>query len=722
MKVLTLAQALAGRLDSEDLEKRESSDQWPRTLLFEKKLNADMFDERFIHRVPPFRKMLYAKLPMNVAQVMEAFIIKNRYDAVISWAEILGLPFAALLKITFSRKPHVGIFSWISKPKKARVLKMVQSHFDRIVLMSTAQRDFAVHALHIPSEKVALLHWPVDLKYWRPMGNVPNKIICSVGREMRDYGTLIKALEGTGIRCHIAAGGLTNGDKKDAWLKDVSGNLPSNITVGKKNYTELRSLYAESMFVVIPLFPTDTDNGTTSILEAMAMGKAVICTKVDGQRDVIRDGVNGIFVPPNDPKALREAIEFLTANPDIANRMGLEGRKFVEQYHSLDMFVESIGHIVQESVEAKSTHRGSRRKKHKKAITIISSGIGRPTDEEIRAQEQADEIPHIMHFEETIDSDILDERFLRSAPAIRKMIYKFLPVPIAQTLEAYAVRKKYNAVITWSARNVLPYAFLSKLTFSKHPHIALMSWVSGKKKEKLLKLTRSHIDRLVVWSSVQRNFAVNVIGFPSEKVVLVSRRADVKFWRPMEGEKNTICAVGQEMRDYPTLIKALNGLDIPCHIATGEFYGKLHDTVKVIDKYGKLPPNITVGRLENKDLRLLYARSKFVVIPLLLSDTDNGVTAIEESMAMGKAVICSRTMGQVDIIQEGKTGIFVPVGDSEALREAILYLWNNPEKAEEMGRNGREYITKNHSLEKFVNDVNSIVDDVIKEKKVASPL
>jgi glycosyltransferase involved in cell wall biosynthesis len=96
---------------------------------------------------------------------------------------------------------------------------------------------------------------------------------------------------------------------------------------------------------------------------------------------------------------------------------------------------------------------------------------------------------------------------------------------------------------------------------------------------------------------------------------------------------------------------------------------------------GALPKNISIGMLSYTELRKLYGRSRFVVIPLHQTDTDNGVTAIEESMAMGKAVICTRTQGQVDIIQENVTGIFVPPYDVKALREAILYLWNNPEIA-----------------------------------------
>ena len=83
---------------------------------------------------------------------------------------------------------------------------------------------------------------------------------------------------------------------------------------------------------------------------------------------------------------------------------------------------------------------------------------------------------------------------------------------------------------------------------------------------------------------------------------------------------------------------------------------------------------------------------------------------------MGKTVICSRTRGQVDVIEEGKTAIFVPLGDSKALRESILYLWNNPHVAEEMGNAAREYVEKYQTLDKFLGDLKVSIERVLEEK------
>lgn len=690
----------------------------PRIILFEQSLNADMLDDRFLKSIPRWRKFFYRYLPVYIVQVLEAFRIKKNYAAIISWAENLGIPFAALLKLTRTRIPHIGIFSWISKPKKAFLLKQVHHYFDRIILMSSRQRDFAVKKLHIPEKKVLLLRWPVDQQFWRPMDVQPD-MICAVGREMRDYYTLVQALKGLPIHCHIAAGGITT-NKKDAWIKQLGAieQIPSNITVGKKTYLELRELYARSLFVVIPLFPTETDNGTTTILEAMAMGKAVICSKVEGQTDVIQEGINGVFVPPQDPAALRSAIEYLWRNPDIAKKLGDEGRKFVEKHHTFDNFVENVRSAVVSALEEQKLllHNGKPKAEKKKILTVVTTGLGRPHNDELRKLEEADLYPRALLYEEMLNSDMLDERYLAQLSFFKRAVYAMLPQATAQIIEAFLVRKKYAAVVTWSGRLSLPYASLLKIFRSRHPHIAMVTWISRPKKAIFLRNVYTHINKIILWSSVQKKFALEELKVPAHKLVLVGRRVDHKFWRPMERPTDMICSAGQEMRDFPTFIKAMEGLGIRCHIATGALRGELFDTVKAIQKM-ELPENITVGRLSYPELRDLYARSRFVVIPLHQTDTDNGVTAIEESMAMGKAVICTRTYGQVDIIQENVTGIFVPPYDPLELRKAILYLWNNPDIAKRMGEAGRKHIEKYHTLDRFVDSVKKVVDEVIEESQ-----
>jgi len=309
--------------------------------------------------------------------------------------------------------------------------------------------------------------------------------------------------------------------------------------------------------------------------------------------------------------------------------------------------------------------------------------------------------PRTYLFDEAFDP-AWDEAILEGVDAAKKMPQWWRLAKEVQRRQA-----EYDAVVSWGER--LSLALLAQQQFAKSskPHIAMMYQFEKPNIRVPLRLLKKNLHAVITWSSVQRRALIEEIGYPAERVYLIRHYVDQLFYRPRAVEQDMICSVGAEMRDFTTLKNAVSGTGIRCHIAADHVripgrFRILNDRRVPIDQTGTLvDPNITQGRLTLHELRDLYARSKFVVVPLLASDTDNGVTVILEAMAMGKPVICSRTRGQVDVIQDGVNGLYVPVGDVAALRTAMLSLWNDPLRAEQMGRNARAHVEKYHTLEKF---------------------
>jgi glycosyltransferase involved in cell wall biosynthesis len=85
---------------------------------------------------------------------------------------------------------------------------------------------------------------------------------------------------------------------------------------------------------------SETEGLGTSLLDAMAAGKACVGTRVGGIPEVIADGDTGLLVPPHDPPALAAAIVALLTDPTRRERMGQAGLARVARHFSVERMVQ----------------------------------------------------------------------------------------------------------------------------------------------------------------------------------------------------------------------------------------------------------------------------------------------------------------------------------------------------------------------------------------------
>ncbi len=74
--------------------------------------------------------------------------------------------------------------------------------------------------------------------------------------------------------------------------------------------------------------------------------------------------------------------------------------------------------------------------------------------------------------------------------------------------------------------------------------------------------------------------------------------------------------------------------------------------------------------------------------------------AVLEAMACAKPIVASRVPGNDAVVQHGTTGFLFPLDQPASLRESLLALIDDPARAEEMGRRGREWVTRDFSWER----------------------
>ncbi len=356
----------------------------------------------------------------------------------------------------------------------------------------------------------------------------------------------------------------------------------------------------------------------------------------------------------------------------------------------------------------------------------LATAGDKPSDRELRQLIAEDRLPDVIMADEEVEITSLDDRYLAGLGGLRGRVLRRLPIPVALALEVWPRRGDFDVVLTWGERLAFPVALVMALSRRRRAgHIAILMWplsTAGSSRLKRLArrailpvLARRGIDRLCVPAPRQRQLVIERWRIPRERMVAANWPVDTRFWRPSEGVGDLIVSVGREMRDYGTLLAAVDALDLPCHIAAGT--GPLNvafrsDDARASNVGGRaLPANVTVSAKSPVQLRELYERARLVVIPILPSESDNGITAIAEAMAMGRAVISTDTAGRAEVLEDNVTCVLVPPSDPLALRTAIRELWDDPQRCAQLGARARRRIVATHGIDQWLSAIRSAARD-----------
>jgi glycosyltransferase involved in cell wall biosynthesis len=78
------------------------------------------------------------------------------------------------------------------------------------------------------------------------------------------------------------------------------------------------------------------------LIEAFAAGRPVVATPVGGVTDVVKEGVTGLLVPPDDPTQLADALRKIEADGELRKRLGEAGRELVRSRFHKDIVIEKL--------------------------------------------------------------------------------------------------------------------------------------------------------------------------------------------------------------------------------------------------------------------------------------------------------------------------------------------------------------------------------------------
>jgi starch synthase len=139
------------------------------------------------------------------------------------------------------------------------------------------------------------------------------------------------------------------------------------------------------------------------------------------------------------------------------------------------------------------------------------------------------------------------------------------------------------------------------------------------------------------------------------------------------------------------------------------------EIVKMVKNLHMQEHVIFAGRIPHAEVPLYINASHICVTPKRPLQSGYSPLKLFEYMACGKPVIASRIKG-FEILEKVNAGILVEPENSTALAKALITLLQSEEQRMEMGKNGREYVVKNHSWAKISKEIEEICLRTIAEK------
>jgi glycosyltransferase involved in cell wall biosynthesis len=216
-----------------------------------------------------------------------------------------------------------------------------------------------------------------------------------------------------------------------------------------------------------------------------------------------------------------------------------------------------------------------------------------------------------------------------------------------------------------------------------------------------LKLFRSvkFIDFIIVHCLSQYNFLRKYLNLSESQIRFWWYPVDCDYFKPGDISEQKIrpliASVGLEMRDYSTLAKATENLDVDVKIAGfSQFRPGLPRVFPRV-----IPANMSNEFYQLPELLQLYQNADIVAVCLRPSNWSAGLTALLEAMACKRPVVVTRTEGLNDYLQDTDALTIVEPGDYLGVQKSILHLLNNPQEAEEKADKAYHIVNQRNRVE-----------------------
>ncbi|MBN1368270.1 MAG: glycosyltransferase family 4 protein [Dehalococcoidales bacterium] len=337
------------------------------------------FGDRFIpigkpRPIPINGSIARVTISMHLAPKIKDVLAKEHFDIIHLHEPFLPMLCSAVLR--FAKTPMVGTFHAcggtggsllgyrIGWPVSAIMIKRRVPKLKGRIAVSLAAQRFASKTIHgdydIIPNGIELDRFSPDVKPF-PEYMDGKKNILFVGRLESRKGVIYLLRAYWRIKREIPESRLMIvGPGKNLLLRFqrwvARRKMKDVVFVGYASQDELPRYYKTADIFCSPA--TGRESFGIVLLEAMAMGKPIVATNIEGYRCVITNGVEGILVPPKDDRRLAGALKILINNPELCREMSRNGLEKVKDY-SWEKVARRILSIYNRVIDESHTPRNS---------------------------------------------------------------------------------------------------------------------------------------------------------------------------------------------------------------------------------------------------------------------------------------------------------------------------------------------------------------------------
>jgi glycosyltransferase involved in cell wall biosynthesis len=284
------------------------------------------------------------------------FLRRGGFDIVHThdlWSNLMGVPAALIARVPviISSQRDLSHLPWY-RPWRRRLLRSVQGLCDILVTNASAIRDQLVGEEHFPPEKVRVIQNGVDLRrFSATMGDSRDPVRrASSGKRIVLVGNMTSDVKGHPWLIEAAPAVLRefpdthfvlagDGEQRPNFERAVADlDLTKHFSFLGQRHDIQSVLYSCDIAVL----PSRAEGLPNAVLEYMAAALPTVASKVGGNVEIVKDGVTGLLVPPENADALAAALLQLLRDPGLAERLGTNGHEYVRQNFSFEKLVERI--------------------------------------------------------------------------------------------------------------------------------------------------------------------------------------------------------------------------------------------------------------------------------------------------------------------------------------------------------------------------------------------